>query len=800
MAYTKTAWANGTTPAINADNLNKIEQGIYDAVSISSKTENSMQQNEYLNLLPLGSKYKSQSGSSVTLTVLNNGLQINGNASGTVYFNLHEKANGMLPGVNAGDSIFIHSSVLPSSANQPDFSVLYLRIRCWTGESSYTDIYYTGTDNYYTVPSGTLSMDVSLRVGSTFNSNVSLYFGIYKKSVATLDDALTVYSITPLYGDYLSFEFNNDNLIITTAYTGSNLFTVIQSNKTYNLTYSDLGARTWTVARGDYLVYKPNSKSIVSLSSAQLSALKEPFAVLANFDTGNIIHGLWADIYEKTILKDDKKDIDAISDYNLIFSNAFNVFDSKTLGDVTVSRIDENRFHIEGTASGSSMVDFYYGSLPYGIVLGYDYYLSAIYDTQLYGTAYFGIRELYSGGAVGTMRRIYFENGSHKSSLKFSLDSNAIGVQITVYYANGTQIKGDFYLCVSSSPNSAILDERVTNVEETLDSLGVESLPDYYYTNNYLPNKLLEINDALNYENGIAFAFITDVHFPQNAYKSRLLLREILAKTNVPFVICGGDIPALFATEGELQEDVDTLISYMNTVGRNNWYAIHGNHDLYNRTNATPTTVYSKTRAEMYNIMMRTSERYITNVLPSHACYSIDIPAQKTRIMMLNSSDQTTGGGAYTNEQIAWILERLTEVENTKFVFVSHIPSDPVLAGAESSVGEDVQAILKAFRNKTSVTISGVVYSFANTTNTMICHINGHLHRDDYNVDNNVLSIVSTCDAAYNEDGEGMVRGTITEQAIDVYFADYDNNIVKTVRVGRGTNRGWNYVEGSVLE
>jgi hypothetical protein len=31
MAYTKTTWVNDTTPAINATNLNKIEQGIYDA-------------------------------------------------------------------------------------------------------------------------------------------------------------------------------------------------------------------------------------------------------------------------------------------------------------------------------------------------------------------------------------------------------------------------------------------------------------------------------------------------------------------------------------------------------------------------------------------------------------------------------------------------------------------------------------------------------------------------------------------------------------------------------------------------
>ena len=33
MAYTKTTWVNDTSPAINATNLNKIEQGIYDAQS-----------------------------------------------------------------------------------------------------------------------------------------------------------------------------------------------------------------------------------------------------------------------------------------------------------------------------------------------------------------------------------------------------------------------------------------------------------------------------------------------------------------------------------------------------------------------------------------------------------------------------------------------------------------------------------------------------------------------------------------------------------------------------------------------
>ena len=37
MAYTKTTWVNDSEPAINAANLNKIEQGIADAHAIVAK-------------------------------------------------------------------------------------------------------------------------------------------------------------------------------------------------------------------------------------------------------------------------------------------------------------------------------------------------------------------------------------------------------------------------------------------------------------------------------------------------------------------------------------------------------------------------------------------------------------------------------------------------------------------------------------------------------------------------------------------------------------------------------------------
>jgi hypothetical protein len=43
MSYTKTTWRDNQSPAINADNLNHIEQGIYDAHDGLASTNNNME-------------------------------------------------------------------------------------------------------------------------------------------------------------------------------------------------------------------------------------------------------------------------------------------------------------------------------------------------------------------------------------------------------------------------------------------------------------------------------------------------------------------------------------------------------------------------------------------------------------------------------------------------------------------------------------------------------------------------------------------------------------------------------------
>lgn len=46
MAYEKTVWVNGQAPALDAEHLNKMEQGIADAVSITPQTLSAIQQQQ----------------------------------------------------------------------------------------------------------------------------------------------------------------------------------------------------------------------------------------------------------------------------------------------------------------------------------------------------------------------------------------------------------------------------------------------------------------------------------------------------------------------------------------------------------------------------------------------------------------------------------------------------------------------------------------------------------------------------------------------------------------------------------
>ena len=127
----------------------------------------------------------------------------------------------------------------------------------------------------------------------------------------------------------------------------------------------------------------------------------------------------------------------------------------------------------------------------------------------------------------------------------------------------------------------------------------------------------------------------------------------------------------------------------------------------------------------------------------------------------------------------------------------SHIPADSEV-NSYASVMYPVHMIEKALNSRGKYSFqndgSPVYVDFTESTSVVACHIAGHCHGDYSHKDENVWTITTTCDASYNDDpAVKRTRGTVTEQAIDVFSIDTTKREIKTVRFGAGENRIWNY-------
>lgn len=331
----------------------------------------------------------------------------------------------------------------------------------------------------------------------------------------------------------------------------------------------------------------------------------------------------------------------------------------------------------------------------------------------------------------------------------------------------------------------------------------IGSLPDYYYTDNWLPDKIASINEANGFINGMSFAFITDLHFAANAMNSRLLLKNIFEQTQIPFVMCGGDIAPAHGDQYTLESIYADYMEYVAALGKENWFSMVGNHDFYvSDTSVSPSVRYSATWGETYNYLMRNAERWVAEMNVDHGCYVIADAVQKSKIIVLNSCEPNPvssdtimdGAGRVSSAQINWLCEQLLADSGYRIVVMSHVPSDSAITQGYSSTQDEIQNVLVAFKGKTTYG----THDFSISTNELICHITGHTHNDQSHVDRGVLSITTTCDAHYSDDGYGAAVGTVTEQAFDVFCFDYDAETITAVRVGRGATRKWSF-DGSVI-
>ena len=342
-----------------------------------------------------------------------------------------------------------------------------------------------------------------------------------------------------------------------------------------------------------------------------------------------------------------------------------------------------------------------------------------------------------------------------------------------------------------------------------------------YYTDVYMAKLYSQIKSQAKVDNGISFAFITDLHFDDNAGQSKYLMKKVLDNAGISHCICGGDFEKAYISDAyhnladaENYKTAQKLEDFRNHIGVGRFFTIRGNHDFtvkYNNgTDANGGTGATQTTKFAYDRIYKPQELYVSDFNAEHGCWYIDDTIQKIRIIGVNSMDDSTlskiKNGHYiasriTQEQIEWIISDALNCDNYTIIFVSHIPADPNLSGYDSSQ-QVIHELEVAINNKsnmdytwnvTSSKVGTINHDFSETTNVVACHICGHNHADEFHADNNVLTISTTSDAGYADGGWSRTVGTVNEQAFDVFTIDTSTRTINAYRVGAGENRNWTY-------
>ena len=162
MAYTPTVWKNGEAPALSAENLNKMEQGIKDAAAAANKA---------LNLDPLG-KWK-LAGKITKIQNLTPDSASENNAEFTTIIdygdnggNLQE-INGILFVVNSMPNVYNSNTFWGRFRMDSDAGEIYRSFYPFNLNSTVGDTSFLVGQMFYSQ---------KLRVGKLSNGNICAYF------------------------------------------------------------------------------------------------------------------------------------------------------------------------------------------------------------------------------------------------------------------------------------------------------------------------------------------------------------------------------------------------------------------------------------------------------------------------------------------------------------------------------------------------------------------------------------------------------------------------------------------------
>ena len=293
--------------------------------------------------------------------------------------------------------------------------------------------------------------------------------------------------------------------------------------------------------------------------------------------------------------------------------------------------------------------------------------------------------------------------------------------------------------------------------------------------------------------NKSSFLWYTDAHWDAgNSKMSPLLLNYLYKKTSMDKVFFGGDIigdPTVL-THNTVKHLYDEWRSNLKDLEH---HSVIGNHDnIHKGRNDSDISniVYSFLIAPEENKHM---------IMGDDFYYYIDEPCEKTRYLFLDS-----GRYSLSDDETEFIINTLKNTPNGwHIVVISHIWFQYTSA-SEPSVGNMnayMQKALNLFdaynvRQSGSITMvsNAKSYDFTSCGGKVEFCIGGHIHIDlDLSSTGGIPVIITASDVnqerSSNEEEDCGTLGTITESAVYGIVADYTNNKISVIGVGRGGSR-----------
>lgn len=399
---------------------------------------------------------------------------------------------------------------------------------------------------------------------------------------------------------------------------------------------------------------------------------------------------------------------------------------------------------------------------------------------------------------------------------------NPIKIRVSIKYTDGRLIKeADLKELISNisihkrtNQSNDYLDKRILNLEGK--SALSSSIPEYWL--NQLNNKVNIINGYqknLGWESS-TFLFITDMHWNDNAKNSPELVKYVVDKCNIPYVLDGGDFvanPLGVSKADHLKEIVDLQNRYKPIENR--MLRTLGNHDdnSINKKFSMTFDAY-----ELYDAVYRPYAKYNQIVKGKTGKYSfIDDNMGKVRYISLDSLDipyikagedgllySGMTNWAFRKEQLDWFANVALRVPSSEWgvVVMSHIPIN------YGYIKNDALAmnILQAFKEKKSYVGSAnlgtdfeasVSVDYSDAGGDVFCWMTGHLHEDvQITLPENITykQIATLNDSLNVNSGQATkTKGTDTEQAFDVVTINRRESKLHLTRIGAGSDRLFNY-------